>query len=164
MLRGYLTTSENQLYRVWVLETPLRLVLDFITISHLHNYNHLQLFITLCHIYTAYNLTRQCSILSVFTYSHFPCLSPIENLLIELLLTNRTKTANRFAYIATNSATKTEPVNTVASGHVMSCCLATDSQRVLLRDVSVFTTALPWKREWCRATRHGEDTASPIVV
>jgi hypothetical protein len=48
---------------------------------------------------------------------------------------------------------KTEPVNTVASGHVMSCCLATGLQRVLLRDVSVFTTALPWKRAWCSATR-----------
>jgi hypothetical protein len=28
----------------------------------------------------------------------------------------------------------------------MSCCLATGSQRVLLRDVSVFTAALPWNR------------------
>jgi hypothetical protein len=37
----------------------------------------------------------------------------------------------------------------------MSWCLATGSQRVLLRDVSVFTTALPWKRGWCNATRHG---------
>jgi hypothetical protein len=35
----------------------------------------------------------------------------------------------------------------------MSYCLVTGSQRVLLRDVSVFTTALPWKR--CGAMRHG---------
>jgi hypothetical protein len=37
----------------------------------------------------------------------------------------------------------------------MSWCLATGSQRVLLRDVSMFTTALPWKRAWCSATRLG---------
>jgi hypothetical protein len=49
----------------------LDLVLDFITISHLHvhNYIHLQSFIMLCHIYTAYNLTHQYSILDVFTYT-----------------------------------------------------------------------------------------------
>jgi hypothetical protein len=48
---------------------------------------------------------------------------------------------------------KTEPVNTVASGHIMSCCLATGSQRVLLRDVSVFTTLFPGKfynLQWLR--------------
>jgi hypothetical protein len=51
----------------------------------------------LLHIYTANNLTRQYSILfshslhdtlHIFTYSHFPCLSPIENSLLKL--THRT--------------------------------------------------------------------------
>jgi hypothetical protein len=45
------------------------------------------------------------------------------------VLKNWIKTANRLAYIARNSATETEPVDTVASGHVMSCCLATGSQK-----------------------------------
>jgi hypothetical protein len=71
------------------------------------------------------------------------------------LLKNWTKHANRFTYIARNSATKTEPVNIVASGHVMSWCLAMGSQRVLLRDVSMFTTVLPWKQEWSSATQYG---------
>jgi hypothetical protein len=39
MLRSS-TTSDNQLYRVWVPETPLGLVIRFITISHVRNYNH----------------------------------------------------------------------------------------------------------------------------
>jgi hypothetical protein len=54
------------------------------------------------------------------------------------LLKNWTKTANRFANIARNSARKTEPVNTVASDYVMSWCLATSSQRVLLRRHRVY--------------------------
>jgi hypothetical protein len=36
---------------------------------HVRNYNHSQLFLNLCHIYTAYNLTGQYSILDVFTYT-----------------------------------------------------------------------------------------------
>jgi hypothetical protein len=75
-------------------EDAVRIGTSFITISTTRNYNHSQLFITLCHIYTAYNLTRQYSILfshslrntlDIFTYSHFPCLSPIENSLFKLL-------------------------------------------------------------------------------
>jgi hypothetical protein len=40
------------------LKTPFGLLIWFITISITRNYNHSQLFITLCHIYTAYNHTR----------------------------------------------------------------------------------------------------------
>jgi hypothetical protein len=45
------TSSVVILYNVGVLETPFRLLIGFISISHL------QSFMTLCHIYTAYNLT-----------------------------------------------------------------------------------------------------------
>jgi hypothetical protein len=61
------------------------------TILTTRNYIHLQLFLTLLRVYTITILTRQYSILfsrslhntlDIITYSHFPCLSPIENLLL----------------------------------------------------------------------------------
>jgi plasmid maintenance system killer protein len=55
---GHLTTSDHQLFRVTPLKTPFGLLIRFITIPITCNYNHSQLSITLCHIYTAYNLTR----------------------------------------------------------------------------------------------------------
>jgi hypothetical protein len=74
-------------------EYAVRIVNSFITILATRNYNPSQLFLTLLRVYTAYNLTRQYSILDVFTYtldiftySHFPFLSPIENPLFELTL------------------------------------------------------------------------------
>jgi hypothetical protein len=128
----------------------------FMTILTTRNYIHSQLFLTLCHIYTTYNLTRQYSTLfsrslhntlDIFTYSRFTCLfpietslveplfkTPLENWLEELLLKNCTKTANRFAYIAKTSENEKR------------------SQSALLRQVTVFTTALPRKRACCRVT------------
>jgi hypothetical protein len=162
----------TMLWGTWPLLTPVvpcyatedagQIVNWFICNLHVRNYNHTQLFLTLCHIYTAYNLTclhwltsqLSSQIITHFTFSHFPCLSPIETSLVEQLLKtpleNWTKTANRFTYIARNSGRKSEPVNSVASGHVMlpsngftksTCCI-----------VAVFTMALPWKRAWCRVT------------
>jgi hypothetical protein len=55
---GYWTTSNHPLYGVTPLKTPFGLLIPFITIPVTRNYIHLQLFLTLCHIYTAYNLTR----------------------------------------------------------------------------------------------------------
>jgi hypothetical protein len=43
--------------------TPFWLLIRFITIPNTRNYNNSQLFLTLCHIYTAYNLTRSQSLL-----------------------------------------------------------------------------------------------------
>jgi hypothetical protein len=63
---GYLTTSEHQMWRVMPLKTPFRFVNRYITIVHVVttiNYNYL------LRIYTAYSLTRQYSILDVFTYT-----------------------------------------------------------------------------------------------
>jgi hypothetical protein len=45
-------------------EDTVRIGTSFYLQSHTRNYNHSQLFLTLCHIHTAYNLTRQYSILS----------------------------------------------------------------------------------------------------
>jgi hypothetical protein len=45
-------------------EDTVQIVNSYITLSTTRHYKHLQLFPTLCHIYTAYNLTRQYSILS----------------------------------------------------------------------------------------------------
>jgi hypothetical protein len=53
----HLTTSDHQLYRVSIFETPFGLLIRLLQ-SHTRNYIHSQLFITLCHLYTAYNLTR----------------------------------------------------------------------------------------------------------
>jgi hypothetical protein len=61
---GSLINYDYQLYRVSPLKTPFILLIRFITIPITCNYIHLQLFLTLCHIYTAYSLTRQYSILS----------------------------------------------------------------------------------------------------
>jgi hypothetical protein len=67
---GYLITYDHQLYNIRVLDqfwslivrvtppkTPFRLLIGLITIPITRNNNHSQLFITLCHIYTAYNHT-----------------------------------------------------------------------------------------------------------
>jgi hypothetical protein len=70
-------------------EDTVRIVDSFYLQSHTHNYNHSQLFLTLCHIYTAYNLTRRYSILSCHSLhntlqikpSHFKTLA--KNLLCE---------------------------------------------------------------------------------
>jgi hypothetical protein len=56
MLR-YLIRPDHQLYRVTPLKTLFGLVIGLFTILT-RNYNHSQLSITLCHIYTAYNHTR----------------------------------------------------------------------------------------------------------
>jgi hypothetical protein len=45
-------------------EDAVQIVNSFYYIPITRNYIHLQLFLTLCHIYTDYNLTRQYSILS----------------------------------------------------------------------------------------------------
>jgi hypothetical protein len=73
---GYLTTSEYQLYRVWVFETLFYLVLRFITISTTRNYNHNHLLrcvtftqLTILHVnipfltssHTLRNLTANCT-------------------------------------------------------------------------------------------------------
>jgi hypothetical protein len=54
---GHLTTSEHQLYSVSPLKTPFGLLIPLLQSSPTRNNNHSQLFITLCHIYIAYNLT-----------------------------------------------------------------------------------------------------------
>jgi hypothetical protein len=55
---GVSTTSDpHQLHRVTPLKTPFRLLIGLFPILT-RNYIHSQLFITLCHIYKAYYLTR----------------------------------------------------------------------------------------------------------
>jgi hypothetical protein len=105
---GSLIGSDHQLYSVSPLETPFRLLISLLQSSPTRNYNHSQLCITLCHIYTAYNHTRSwlqslITLLHVYTgwllryqllsqtithstSSHFPCLSPIETSLVGLFL------------------------------------------------------------------------------
>jgi hypothetical protein len=78
-----------------------------------------------------------------------------------------------------SSARKTEPVNTVVSGNVMSCCLTTGSQRVLLRrhrgynDGALETSGnergamrLGTARSSTSrgSERYGVNTASPVVA
>jgi hypothetical protein len=48
----------DQLYNVTPRTTPFRLLIPLLQSSPTCNNNHSQLFITLCHIYTAYNHTR----------------------------------------------------------------------------------------------------------
>jgi hypothetical protein len=55
---GHLITSDHQIYRVTPLKTPVGLLILLLQSSPTRNYIHSQLFITLCHIYTAYNHTR----------------------------------------------------------------------------------------------------------
>jgi hypothetical protein len=55
---GSLISSDHQLYSVTPLKTPFGLLIGLFTIPITRNYNHSQLFLTLCYIYTAYNLTR----------------------------------------------------------------------------------------------------------
>jgi hypothetical protein len=113
--------------RVTSLKTPFGLLIRLLQ-SHTRNYSHSQLFFTLSHIYTAYNLTCQCSTLFsrslhntldiFFTNSHFTCLSPIETSLVEpllktplenwlvgLLLTNWLLRHSSSSYIALNHTT-----------------------------------------------------------
>jgi hypothetical protein len=66
---GYLIPSDHQLYRVTPLKTPFRLVISLLQSSPTRNNNHSQLFITLCHIYTAYNHTRSW-LQSLITHLH----------------------------------------------------------------------------------------------
>jgi hypothetical protein len=58
---GVLDKFWPPIVRVTSLKTPFGLVIPLFTILA-RNYIHSQLFISLCHIYTAYNLTRQYSI------------------------------------------------------------------------------------------------------
>jgi hypothetical protein len=53
----------------YAIEDAVRIVNLFIYNLHVRNYNHSQLFITLCHICTAYNLTLQYFILFVIQSS-----------------------------------------------------------------------------------------------
>jgi hypothetical protein len=149
------------MYCVWVLYTPFRLLIGFITISHLTiiyytvaHLHSLQSYMPIFHSWRLHIFTLQINIQFTrcifFTYKLSVTVSYRE-LLVELLLKNWTKTAKRFTYIGRNSTRKTEPVDTVVSGHVMSCCLATGSQKYSCV-TSAFTTALPWKQAWCSMT------------
>jgi hypothetical protein len=55
---GSLIISDHQLYRITPLKAPFGLLIPLLQSSPTRNYIHSQLFITLCHIYTAYNHTR----------------------------------------------------------------------------------------------------------
>jgi hypothetical protein len=55
---GYSISSDHQLYNVTPLKKPFGLLILFISFPITRNYIHSQLFLTLCHIYTAYNHTR----------------------------------------------------------------------------------------------------------
>jgi hypothetical protein len=96
---GYLTTSDHQLYRVWVLERPFRLLIGFITISNhlVHSYTFVT---TITHNYLLRCVTfTQLTILhaNIPLYSlavsiaHFPCLSPTENSLVGLTSKNSSR-------------------------------------------------------------------------
>jgi hypothetical protein len=69
-------------------------------------------------------------------------------------LENWLKTANHFTYIARNSGRKSEPVDTVVSGHVMSCCLAAVHKEYLLRrhcvynGIALVTSVVPCNSAW----------------
>jgi hypothetical protein len=125
-----MTLHTKILYNVTPLKTPFGLVIGLFTIPITRNYNHSQVFITLCHIYTAYNHTRSW-LQSLITLLHWLTshlsitvsnyhtlyiftlrnsrrdLTPrihflrllLNNSLVELLLKNSSRTANRFAYI-----------------------------------------------------------------
>jgi hypothetical protein len=136
---GYLISYDHQLYRF----TPLRhtfqivnwfyynltLTIIYYAMSHLHS---LQSYTPVFHSWR----------LHIVFITHFKLKLHIFTLPVSVSyreLSSRTDSAN--------SLLKTE-----ISLLTASCCLATGSQKALLRDVSVFTTALPWKRAWCRVT------------
>jgi hypothetical protein len=125
---GSLTTSEHQLYSVSPLKTPFGLLIPLLQSSPTRNYIHSQLFLRLCHIYTAYNHTRSW-LQSLITLLHWltsqlsitvsnyhrryiftlrnssrDCYWLVGLLLTNCLLNNHsgnwTKPANNFAYIA----------------------------------------------------------------
>jgi hypothetical protein len=50
--------ESKYIVQCYATEDTFRIVNSFYLKSHTRNYNHSQLFLTLCHIYTAYNLTR----------------------------------------------------------------------------------------------------------
>jgi hypothetical protein len=51
-------TSYLNIVTCYATEDTFRIVNSFVTIPITRNYIHSQLFLTLCHIYTAYNHTR----------------------------------------------------------------------------------------------------------
>jgi hypothetical protein len=86
---GPLTTSEHQMYNVRVLDqfcTPVvqcfttedavRIITSFILISITRNYIHSQLFLTLLHMYTAYNhlyVRNYNHLFHSYTFTQFTC-------------------------------------------------------------------------------------------
>jgi hypothetical protein len=135
------------LYNFTPLKTPFGLLIPLLQSSPTRNI-HSQLFITLCHIYTAYNVTRSQSLfchtvfLTHLTSSHFPCLSPIETSLVEQLLNNCLRRHSSSSYKTLNRTSVTAATSQVRAvlrhsrkreGHVIfpySCCCVTSPRHV----------------------------------
>jgi hypothetical protein len=124
------------------MKTPFRLLIGFITISHtylqsltiisyavsrLHSLNitrsYLQSLITFLHVYTGWLLSYQLlfQIITHFTSSHFPCLSPIETSLVEQLHNNWLLRHCSSSYITLNRTSVTVaccPVHIAATSQV----------------------------------------------
>jgi hypothetical protein len=61
---GYLTSSDHQLYRVWVLETPFGLLIPLLQSSHLHVTTFTHNYFLRCPTFT------QLTIIHVRDYNH----------------------------------------------------------------------------------------------
>jgi hypothetical protein len=123
-------------------EDAVRIVNSFHLKSHTCNYNHTIISYAVSHLHSLQSYTPIFHSLIVFiTHIHTSnkhsvhtlrnCFLPRTYCLTLILKTQLNLLTASLIYPETTKR-KTEPVNSVASGHVMSCCLATGSQGVLL--------------------------------
>jgi ABC-type enterochelin transport system permease subunit len=152
-LTGYLISSDHQFYRVSPLKTPFGLLIPLLQSSPTRHYNHAQLFLTLLRVYTIIILTRQYSILSVsITHiytSNKHSVHTLGNCFLPrtycLALTLKTDCLDI-------SVPLINPQIVRAALLPVARSVSQQLARWGLCYVTVFTTALPWKRACCRVT------------
>jgi hypothetical protein len=185
---GFLTSSDHQLYRVTPLKMPFRLLIGLLQsqshvttftynyflrrvtftqliIIHVRDYNHL------IHSYTGWLLSSQLlsQIITHFTFSHFPCLSPIETSLTHswkrLLKTDcldiSVPLINPQLYKCHCSNEQGE--SCAASGHCVytalpqkqACCRVTSSRPVAQEP---YSNVVSWRHRCCE-----EKTPPPLL-
>jgi hypothetical protein len=158
---GSLDQFWSPIVQCFATEDAGQIVNSFYLKSHTRNYNHSQLFLTLCHIYTAYNLTCRYSILSCHSLhntlqiksSHFENLA--ENLLreftssdslVEPLLNNWLVGLLRTNWLVRHSSSSYITLNRT------SVTAATSQVRALLRHSRKRESHVIFPYSCCRAT------------